>query len=41
MNRKELKPPLKYNYCAGNYFIKEWFFEAERFYLESYIRIRF
>ena len=39
--KKKLKPPPEYDYRAGNYFIREWFFEAERSHLENYVRIRF
>ena len=41
IHKKKLKPPPKYDCCAGDYSIREWFLEAERFYLKSYIRIRF
>ena len=38
--QKELKPPPKYNYRAGDHSIREWFLEAEKSYLENHIRIK-
>ena len=38
--RENLEPPPKYNYRAGNHLIKEWFFRAEKYYLENHVRIR-
>ena len=35
--RKKLEPPPKYNYRAGDYFIREWFLEAEKSHLESHV----
>ena len=41
IHRKKLEPPPEYDCRTGDYFMREWFLEAEKFYLESYIRIRF
>ena len=38
--KKKLKLPPKYNYHISDYFIKEWFFEAEKSYLQNYVRIK-
>ena len=40
IHRKELEPPPRYNYCAGDHLIKEWFLIAEKSYLESYVQMR-
>ena len=39
--KKELESPPEYDYRIGDYFIREWFLEAEKFYLKNYVRIRF
>ena len=40
IHRRELEPPPKYNYRAGDYSIKKIFLEAERSHLKNYKRIR-
>ena len=40
IHRKELELPPKYNYYAGDYLMREWFFETEKSYLKNHVRIR-
>ena len=37
---KELESPPKYDYRAGDYLIREWFFKTEKSHLKNYIRIK-
>ena len=39
INRKELKPPPKYDYHMSDHLIREWFLKAKRSHLKSYVRI--
>ena len=39
--KKKLELQPKYDYRAGDYSIKEWFFKVEKSHLENYIQIKF
>ena len=40
IHRRELEPLPEYDCRAGDYFMREWFLEAEKSHLESHNRMR-